>query len=728
MALIEIQGVEVTQAIQYYNSAAHLTDTADQQPDNSATLVAGKPAWVRVYVRTGWVIGGLTRVTGRVTVKRRIFGWLWTTLGTILAQPPGSVTAYREVDYATERGNLGYTLNFIIPASMMCGRLRLDIRVERSFFIFKVSSYRSVTVDATLLQTLRLAGIMIGYDGPESTEPNAPNLTLAAPTLSDLQATSAWTLLTFPVRSAATYRIAGTLTWDLPLSDAPTCDGCCTPNWIALNSAVQAVRVADGNRTDVLYYGLLANGIPMGPIVGCSSGGSGVSTGSNGAGVTMAHELGHACGRPHSPCGTSGDPGYPAYEPYDPAGTPTASIGEYGLDISTGAIKPPDMFKDFMSYCGPRWVSLYVTGRLTNNAALDPGRACVDWPWLSDLVLYDRTLVPKKWLPDPPPDPAWLQRDVRPEPVISLTGVQHAPDDVEIKSVLRLEAQTDVPSGRRLDLRSELLDEAGHVIASAAVYGLRSFADCECGHDEGSGGDSYPRLIQTFIRDTAPGAALRIRRQDTELWSRRAPAAEATLGEVAIDLVEEEIQLSWSFESKADYEPEAAVQWSADGGRSWHALGAGIRGRSATLDARGLPAGELLIRLLASDGFFTATSQPMAITAPERPTPVSILSPRSGQTLTSPGSLRLWGIATSASGEAVQDEDARWLIDEREVATGLDTYVGTPPRGDHRATLMIKGPEGSVASSVDFTVVELPVERDENGEPPTDQRESLGRA
>ena len=113
---------------------------------------------------------------------------------------------------------------------------------------------------------------MVGYNGPTSTAPGAPNLTLAAPTLADLQTTSAWTLLTFPVERA-TYRTAGTVTWNLPLTDPPSCPGCCSPNWVALNTAVQAVRIADGNRTDVLYYGLMANGIPMGPIIGCNSGG-----------------------------------------------------------------------------------------------------------------------------------------------------------------------------------------------------------------------------------------------------------------------------------------------------------------------------------------------------------------------------------------------------------------------------------------------------------------------
>jgi hypothetical protein len=48
--MIAIQGTEVTQAIQYYQSRQHLTDLTEVKPDNSVQLVAGKPAWVRVYV------------------------------------------------------------------------------------------------------------------------------------------------------------------------------------------------------------------------------------------------------------------------------------------------------------------------------------------------------------------------------------------------------------------------------------------------------------------------------------------------------------------------------------------------------------------------------------------------------------------------------------------------------------------------------------------------------
>jgi hypothetical protein len=706
-----IRGVEVTQAVQYYESARHLTDPADRQPDNSVTLISNKPAWVRVYVRSGWFSGDIPGVTGTITVRRRELGFLWRNIGTLSPEPPGTVTARANPPYATERGTLGYTLNFIVPAWMLCGHLRLDVHIATPGGWI---ADRQIYLDATLRQTLRLAGIMVGYNGPTSTAPGAPNVTLAAPTLADLQTTSAWTLLTFPVQSLATYRTAGTVTWNLPLTDPPSCPGCCSPNWVALNTAVQAVRIADGNRTDVLYYGLMAAGIPMGPIIGCNSGG--VSTGSIGDGVTMAHELGHACGRPHSPCGTPGDPAYPAYEPYDPAGTPTASIGEYGIDISNGAIKSPATFKDFMSYCGPRWVSLFVYGRLTNNAALDPVRACVDRPWWRDEILYERQLIPERWLPDPPPEPPWLERVSTPQPVISIIGVLHGPDELEIQSVFRLDAESEVSNGRALDMRAELVNAEGRVVASGTVYSLRSYGHggCGCKEEGGDETESYPRLVQAFVPDVEAGALLRIQRAGEPVWSRGAPERKPRIREAAAELKEGEVHLTWAVEAGGEQEPECWAQWSSDRGRTWHALAASLRGGSATVDARGLPSGRVAIRLLVSDGFHTAISRSMSVTVPRRPPEASVLSPREGQTYASHSPMRLWGAATTARGEAVPDEAARWTVDDEEVATGLDAFVEAPKPGNHRATLTVKLREGTAETSVAFTTVEMPEERDED--------------
>ncbi len=66
---------------------------------------------------------------------------------------------------------------------------------------------------------------------------------------------------------------------------------------------------------------------------------------------TALQEVGHSHGREHAPCGVSpADPQYPY---------PDAKIGVMGYDNIHGEMVPPSA-KDFMSYCGPVWISDYT--------------------------------------------------------------------------------------------------------------------------------------------------------------------------------------------------------------------------------------------------------------------------------------------------------------------------------------------------------------------------------
>lgn len=78
----------------------------------------------------------------------------------------------------------------------------------------------------------------------------------------------------------------------------------------------------------------------------------GISRGEGHGGSTFAHEVGHAAGRPHSPCGGAAgpDPDYPHAE---------AHLGTWGYDLYGERLLAPDEHHDFMSYCGPEWVSDY---------------------------------------------------------------------------------------------------------------------------------------------------------------------------------------------------------------------------------------------------------------------------------------------------------------------------------------------------------------------------------
>ena len=185
---LRIDGVEVSQGIQYYHANRHLTDPADRGPDNSVRLVANKPAWVRVYVRGA--INALKGVGGVIEVQRLVLG-VYKTFDTLTPESPSTVTAEVSQPYAAERSSINSTLNFIIPADHMIGNLRFKVRVSSG----ALSDRTSVYLDVTLRQTLRLAGIMVSYNGPNGA-PVAPgtapvNIKLAAPSLTDLQTTSA---------------------------------------------------------------------------------------------------------------------------------------------------------------------------------------------------------------------------------------------------------------------------------------------------------------------------------------------------------------------------------------------------------------------------------------------------------------------------------------------------------------------------------------------------------
>jgi hypothetical protein len=68
---------------------------------------------------------------------------------------------------------------------------------------------------------------------------------------------------------------------------------------------------------------------------------------------TVAHELGHALGRDHAPCGLDDpDPDYP----YPGAGMG----GIYGYDFDLMRLVKPKQFRDVMSYCTPIWISDYT--------------------------------------------------------------------------------------------------------------------------------------------------------------------------------------------------------------------------------------------------------------------------------------------------------------------------------------------------------------------------------
>jgi hypothetical protein len=144
------------------------------------------------------------------------------------------------------------------------------------------------------------------------------------------------------------------------------------------------VRELDAPANNVYYYGVLTPAATFDEYCanGCTVGLASVATanqiyyrGGIGTGFfdnakdknspeTMAHELGHAMGRRHSPC----DTGDASYFPHE-----NGLIGVWGYDGVQ--LKSPNRFADVMGYCLPVWISDFTYDELFARIAHVNGTA-----------------------------------------------------------------------------------------------------------------------------------------------------------------------------------------------------------------------------------------------------------------------------------------------------------------------------------------------------------------
>jgi hypothetical protein len=715
---IVIDGVEVTQAIQYRRAADHLTDPADRGNDNTVTLVADKPAYVRVYVRsTGFA--PITGVTGTVTVQRRQRG-LWVDADTLVQQAPTTLTAQLPGDYDAERRNLNRSLNFLISSRQMVGNMRLVVHVEVPGTL-RHRADTTVDISASLRQTLRVRCIPVRYDGKDT----AGNPTvLAPPTLTDARNTVATAAAMFPVSPDVDITMASTMNWFVPLDGDivvnPDGSSSCPSSWTGLLAWLALVKSADGNRADHFYYALLPAAMPIGGAGGCGGGSTGVAAGRAGFGRTMAHELGHVAGFGHAPfalaTGDMGDPAYPAYEPYDATSTaPTGNIGEYGLDTTTGRVyRPTD--KDIMSYAGTRWISLYHYRKLIEHPMLDP-----TWlPETSYSVPLDDSypLDRPPWLPLPDPfggRKVYEPIPFDPVPLVVVTGTF---DDtltgrgVDVHHVVRLETAA-APLGRPLDgAIVELLDGRGEVIARAPLHvALTMAGGCRCGGGAHRGHDEPPTsgLVQALVPagDVEDAQRLRIVRDGEEVWSRDGGERPPRVSGLHAECDEEEMRLEWNERlGDRDRDGESGIvrlaQWSGDGGETWHVLAVGLGAGEAVVDASAVPSGHLDVKVIVSDGFHTAESEPVPVDVPERAPDVTILWPADDAVVELDAPLRMWCAATGSDGRQLPDESLHWELDGHPVGRGREAWAHLGDwQGRHRCTLIA---DDGRRRSVDHTV------------------------
>ncbi len=155
--------------------------------------------------------------------------------------------------------------------------------------------------------------------------------------------------------------------------------------WSNVLNSIYRLRQQDNPARRVYYYGLLAPASTAYTFCssGCVAGLSGMPGASDefqrgsiglghfpdgsdiGAGDTMAHELGHAMGRPHTQCQTGENgSGYPYTN---------GQIGSWGYDVAAARLRQPTTHFDVMGYCNPNWVSDYNFKRLFDRLSFVHG-------------------------------------------------------------------------------------------------------------------------------------------------------------------------------------------------------------------------------------------------------------------------------------------------------------------------------------------------------------------
>jgi hypothetical protein len=350
---LTIAGIERTQAIQFFFLNGQGSGAG---ADNSVPLVADKALTLRVYVNRSEIPGlpAPAYITGEVS---------FAGASSIAAFTPIPARAASAID----RGNVNHTLNFLIPASACHGIVTFTVTVfdaahpgEPAY----TSQPETLTVRFDAVDLPRVHGVLINYTGL--------GLNLPAPTGIDLIETMGFAGQVFPVSG---FNYTGCTVVQFPFDLTLGGRDYCGIGWNLLITLLSNLR--ELSETDDIYLGLLPAGVPTNEFTGC--GGNGVAAAFVGSEVDVAHEMCHAFGRAHAPCGDPSDPddNYPTYASY-----PAGSIGEFGFNTQTNRVFDPNTARDLMSYCGPPWVSPYTYLGLRNSIlnsaaagdALAPGR------------------------------------------------------------------------------------------------------------------------------------------------------------------------------------------------------------------------------------------------------------------------------------------------------------------------------------------------------------------
>ena len=650
---ISVEGIEATQATQFYRAERHL-DAATAEPDNAIPLVAGKPLALRVYPDVNRLASGKETVT--------VDGELWFRSGQSIdwqsaVRFPEFVLGRRSAEI--DRGDAQQTLNFRIPERFSRETLHVRTRVwgnlPGSSKCYSDWCDRSFSFVATRPLRLRLYGVHYRGKG----------LDLAPPTAADALDTLNYLRKTYPVArvDVASYEVidfAGDLT---DRSDPSGARG-----WGELLLLLSRLRAA--SVTADPHYALLPRGVPND---GCAGVGTSFGVGASyvGVGNAMAQEVGHIFCRQHAPgCGASDtDPEYPAYGTYD-----SGSIGEYGFDPIKGQVYSPQTSHDFMSYCGNYWVSPH-----TYRALLD---------------IFTRPTA---------------SHEVRPVPDEALhLHLSFSLDDehrVDLENGLTLPGRTVECRGEKTSHRLELRDGQDRLLACSDVR-LRDGQ-----RDRGEARHFLESI--PFHSDSRRLAVVCCPRHDPVVYE--IPDQEMKIAFVGPlpgkpgSYWDGVVRLQWEFTCPKVDNIAFFLRYSRDGGRNWQPVNISFEWRCCHVDLDRLPGGaDCRFQIIASTLLQTATAESVPFQVRRKPLQATIAGSnleQCRQTLQLARTAELTGAAHSPEGFAAEG-DLTWLSDiQGSLGHGTRLEAHDLTAGEHQIALV--APDGLGGQTRDTVMVRV---------------------
>ncbi|MDA8747799.1 hypothetical protein N9M66_06270, partial [Litoreibacter sp.] len=145
-----------------------------------------------------------------------------------------------------------------------------------------------------------------------------------------------------------------------------------------------------------------------------------------------------------------------------------------------------------------------------------------------------------------------------------------------------------------------------------------------------------------------------------------------------------------------------AIQFSKDDGRSWNNVAVGVTKTELSFDTSHLPAGKLIFRLMAHDGFHSANATAKSVEMPERAPGLTILHPEPGSQIPYGVPMRLWAAVDLRNGQTIDPKSCHWTLGDKKAGTGSDVYVTAPKPGRHTAVIIVKTRGGTTEAKVEF--------------------------